>query len=332
MTRHVLVTGGAGYIGSHMVRLLDQQGYQITVIDNLINGHRDALVDDVELVAGEVGNQELLDDIFTSHKIDAVLHFAGRIEIGDSFSYASLFHSVNVEQSLRLLESMKKHEIGLCIFSSSAAVYGKPESVPIDEFHPCYPVNPYGENKLEVERAMKGFVEEGWLNYGALRYFNAAGGDPDGTLGECHEPETHLIPLALQVASGRREILDLYGDDYPTRDGTCIRDYVHVMDLCQAHLSLLEYKFKGGKESVFNLGSGHGWSVKQVIEMVEHVSDQPVKTRVKRKRRGDVPELVADYSKAERILNWQPSYSLEDMVRHAWAWELRLATGEPFAR
>ena len=322
--RTILIVGGAGYIGSHMVKLLASQGFGVTVLDNLCNGHREAVTQG-ELVVGDAGDNALLDRLFLQTRFDAVMHFASHIQVGESVSDPGKYYENNVNQTVALLNAMIRHRVDYFIFSSTAAIFGEPDYTPIDEQHPEQPLNPYGKSKWMVERLLTDYHAAYGLHYGCLRYFNAAGADPEGQLGECHEPETHLIPLVLQAASGRRKNITIFGDDYPTPDGTCIRDYIHILDLCQAHLQLMDYLWKGGEERQFNLGTGKGYSVREIIKTAEKISGKTIPVEMANRRPGDPAVLVADGSKARKILNWTPAYSdLETILKHAWAWEEKL--------
>lgn len=322
---YYLVTGGAGYIGSHMVKLLLRQGHQINIVDDLSSGHRDAVLGG-ELIVHDFSDRAFLDQLFTEKKFDGVFHFASKILVGESVSNPAKYYRANSFSTLTLLEAMRDHGLKHLVFSSTAAVYGEPQSTPIDEAHPKVPVNPYGASKLMVEMMMSDFQRAHGLNYVALRYFNAAGADAEGLLGERHEPETHLIPLALKAALGKLPPLKLFGDDYDTPDGTCIRDYIHVEDLCSAHLLAMQYLHDGGQPTAFNLGNGAGYSVQQVIDVAGKVAGNPVPVEHAPRREGDPARLVADATRAKSVLQWAPIYSeLETIIRHAWQWELKMA-------
>lgn len=322
LRKTLLVIGGCGYIGSHMVKCLLDAGYRVVVLDDLSGGYRDALLGG-ELVVGDFGERALLDDLFGSRRFDGVLHFASLIQVGESVRDPARYYRCNMAKVLILLEAMRDHQVPALVFSSSAAVYGEPHRIPIDESHPCQPINPYGMTKHVVETMLRDFAHAYGLRAVALRYFNAAGADPLGRLGERHQPETHLIPLALQAALGARAQLMVFGRDYDTPDGTCIRDYVHVDDLADAHLLALEYLWDGGDSTAFNLGNGAGFSVQQVIDTVTVVSGMPVPLEEGARRTGDPARLVADAARARQMLGWTPRYGdLETIVRHAWRWEL----------
>ncbi|MBF0126887.1 MAG: UDP-glucose 4-epimerase GalE [Magnetococcales bacterium] len=318
----ILVVGGAGYIGSLMVKQLLRAGYRVVVLDNFSTGHRDALVGG-ELVEANLAHAATLNALFMTHAIDAVLHFASFIQVGESVRHPGRYYGNNFSATLTLLEAMVQAGVSRFIFSSSAAVYGTPrDAAPMDEEHPKEPLNPYGRSKWMVEQLLDDFAVAHGVNFVALRYFNAAGADPEGGLGERHLPETHLIPVLLQVASGRQARVVVHGQDYPTPDGTCIRDYVHVADLCQAHLRALEYLLDGGESTVCNLGNGAGFSVNEVIATVERVTGKPLPVVYGPRRPGDSARLVANARKASVLLDWQPRWSdLQAIVAHAWRFE-----------
>ncbi|TAN53280.1 MAG: UDP-glucose 4-epimerase GalE [Methylococcaceae bacterium] len=323
ISKNILVIGGCGYIGSHMVKCLLDAGHKVVVLDDLSTGFRDSLLGG-EFIAGDFGNRAVLDDLFSRQPFDGVLHFASLIQVGESVIDPARYYSCNVAKTLTLIDTMKQHGIGNLIFSSTAAVFGEPEQVPIDEKHPRLPINPYGMTKHMVEIMLRDFDRAYGLRSVALRYFNAAGADPDARIGERHQPETHLIPLALQAVLGRRPALSVFGRDYPTPDGTCIRDYIHVDDLCDAHLLALEYLWNGGATIAFNLGNGAGFSVQQVLDAVMDVTGAPVPVQNAPKREGDPARLVADAALAKATLGWSPRYAdLKTIVRHAWQWEQR---------
>ena len=319
--KSILVVGGAGYIGSHMVKQLHLAGYRPVTFDNLSTGHRDA-VRYGEFVQGDAGDAQTLKRVMEDYSIDAVMHFASCIEVGESVRDPAKYYRNNVSNTLTLLDAMRELDVKRLIFSSTAAVYGNPMHIPIVETHPRQPTNPYGTTKLVVERALADYDRAYGLKSITLRYFNAAGADPDGELGERHNPETHLIPLVLQVAAGRRHVISIYGTDYDTPDGTCVRDYVHVMDLCQAHLQALERLFRGGDSEWFNLGNARGYSVREVIDCARTVSGREISAQIGPRRPGDPASLVADSRKAKAALGWSPQYSdLATMIKHAWHWE-----------
>ncbi|MBD2463900.1 UDP-glucose 4-epimerase GalE [Oscillatoria sp. FACHB-1407] len=322
----ILVTGGAGYIGSHAVLALQQAGYGVVVLDNLVYGHRE-LVEEVlktELVIGDTGDRQLLSNLFASHDIAAVMHFAAYAYVGESVATPAKYYRNNVLGTLTLLEAMLEADIKTFVFSSTCATYGIPKTVPIPEDHPQHPINPYGATKLMVERILLDFDAAYNFRSVFFRYFNAAGADPLGRIGEDHNPETHLIPLVLQTALGRRSAVSVFGTDYPTPDGTCIRDYIHVSDLATAHVLGLEYLLKGGKTDVFNLGNGNGFSVKEVIETAQRVTGRSITVVEGDRRPGDPPALVGSGDKARTVLGWQPQYAdLEQIITHAWNWHQR---------
>lgn len=317
----ILLTGGAGYIGSHNVAYLRKQGRNVVVIDDLSGGYSDAVPDGC-LVEGNIGDGRLLDAVFERYDISAVINFASFIEVGASVKDPSSYYRNNVGNTLVLLDAMLRHGVKRFVFSSTAAIFGNPEYTPIDEDHPKVPINPYGRSKWLVEQLLHDYASAYGLQSVCLRYFNAAGADPDGQLGERHEPETHLLPLVLQAASGRRESITVFGDDYPTEDGTCVRDYIHVEDLAQAHWLALRYMERKGRSAAFNLGNGNGYSIRQVIETVREVTGRDFRVEDGARRPGDPAVLVADSRRAMSELGWRPQYSdLADIVRHAWNWE-----------
>jgi UDP-glucose-4-epimerase GalE len=321
----VLVCGGAGYIGAQMCRILAEHGHQPVTLDNLSTGHREA-VRWGPLVVADLLDTEALARAFAAHgPFEAVMHFCARSIVSESVAEPLRYFRNNVLGTLALLEASVAHAVPYFLFSSSAAVYGAPRYTPIDEHHPCEPLNPYGHTKLAVEKLLAHYEAVFGLRYVALRYFNAAGASRDGTLGEDHEPETHLIPNVLRAAMGAHR-LRLYGDDYDTPDGTCIRDYIHVEDLCEAHLAALNYLARGGTERVFNLGSGQGYSVLEVIRCAERVTGRPIPFERAPRRPGDPPVLVAAFARAEGLLGWRPrQHALEDIVASAWRWHQRRA-------
>lgn len=319
----ILVVGGAGYIGSHMVMAARSHGLEVVVLDDLSTGYADAVVD-APILRGSIADRGLLDSIFNKHQFDAVMHFASFIQVGESVSDPAKYYENNVSATLNLLNAMRIGGVRRFIFSSSAAVYGNPEYSPIDELHPKAPINPYGWSKRMVEQILEDFHAAYGFRSVSLRYFNAAGADPLGQLGERHDPETHLIPLVLQVASGRRESISVYGTDYDTPDGTCVRDYIHVVDLCEAHLLALGYLLDGGRSGAFNLGNGHGFSVREVITAAEKVTRRAIPVHYGDRRAGDPARLVADSRLAREVLGWRPCLAdLETIIDHAWKWERR---------
>lgn len=316
----ILVVGGAGYIGSHMCKLLRESGEPHLVFDNLEQGHAEALQGSA-LVRGDLRQPEDLDRVFRDYRIDTVMHFAAYIAVGESVVSPGRYYRNNVVGVLNLLEAMVQAGVDKLIFSSTAAIFGNPRYLPIDEDHPKAPTSPYGDSKWAVERMLAAFETAHGLRSVCLRYFNAAGADPDGLLGEDHEPETHLIPAVLLAALGKAPAVRIFGTDYDTPDGTCIRDYVHIMDLAQAHLLAVRWLRDGGPSESFNLGNGKGYSVRQVIQTVERVVGCAVPQEVAPRRSGDPARLIASSAKAERLLGWRPRYpDLETIVSHAWSW------------
>lgn len=314
----ILVVGGAGYIGSHMVKMLLQAGYQVVTLDNLVNGHRDAVLGG-EFVLGNVGDRQGLERLFSSYTFDGVIHFASFIEVAESMRKPGKYYRNNVANTLNLLDVLVTQGVRFFIFSSTAAIFGEPHYIPIDEQHPKQPLNPYGLSKWIVEQILIDYDRTYGLKSICLRYFNAAGADPQGQLRERHNPETHLIPLVLQVAAGRREQITVFGEDYDTPDGTCIRDYIHVNDLCQAHLLALEQLMAGANSAVYNLGNGEGFSVKQVIDVAQRVTGKTINTEIGARRPGDPARLVANAKLARYVLGWQPRYpDLTTIISHAW--------------
>ncbi|GAB4349671.1 MAG: UDP-glucose 4-epimerase GalE [Cyanophyceae cyanobacterium] len=319
----ILVTGGAGYIGSHAVLALQKAGYGVVVLDSLEYGHRSSVEDvlKAELVVGHTTDRPLLDKLFATHDIAAVMHFAAYIAVGESVQDPARYYHNNVVGTLTLLEAMLEAKIDRFVFSSTAATYGVPQTDAIAEDHPQIPINPYGESKLMVERMLRDFDAAYGLKSVIFRYFNAAGADPSGAIGEDHTPETHLIPLILFAALGKREKITIFGTDYNTPDGTCIRDYVHVNDLASAHVLGLEYLLNGGPSDAFNLGNGSGFSVREAIETARRVTGAKIEVLECDRRPGDPPILVSSSDKVREVLGWQPTYpELDAIVAHAWHW------------
>jgi len=315
----ILVTGGAGYVGSHAARLLDRAGHEVWIYDNLSRGHRAAVLPG-RLIEGELADTVKLVDIMRAKGIEAVMHFAAFALVGESVEDPSLYYRNNVLGSLSLLDAMNTAGVRKIVFSSTTATYGDPERVPISEDEKQLPINPYGFTKLAIEHALADYAVAYDFGYAALRYFNAAGASPDGDLGEDHDPESHLIPIVLQVALGQREHITVFGDDYPTPDGTCIRDYVHIDDLGSAHLSALE-RLTPGEGIQLNLGTGKGNSVREVIDACRRVTGHAIPEVMGQRRPGDPPELVADSRRAKAELDWQPQYTdIESIVETAWRW------------
>ncbi|REK65194.1 MAG: UDP-glucose 4-epimerase GalE [Brevibacillus sp.] len=323
----ILVTGGTGYIGSHTVAELLAHGEEVVVVDNLRTGHERAVLGGT-LYRGDIRDRRFLDEVFRAHEIEAVIHFAAKSLVGESVRDPLGYYDNNVIGTHTLVSAMLEHGVRKVVFSSTAAVYGEPERIPIREEDPTVPTNPYGETKLAMEKMFRWCDQAYGLKSISLRYFNAAGAHPDALIGEDHEPESHLIPLVLQVALGRREQIEMFGDDYPTEDGTCIRDYVHVMDLANAHRLALNYLRTHNRSDVFNLGNGTGFSVKQVIDTARKVTGHPIPAKVSPRRAGDPAVLVASADKAKRLLNWQPRCpELETIIASAWNWHRRHPRG-----
>lgn len=321
----VLVTGGAGYVGSHAAKALVASGHDVLIVDSLAEGHR-AAVGDMRFEQADLLDRPRIAELLTRHKIDAVMHFAAFAYVGVSVREPAVYYHNNVVGSLSLLDAMRDAGVNRIVFSSSCATYGIPQRVPITEDHPQNPISPYGFTKFVIERALADYSHAYGLGYAALRYFNASGAAADGSIGEDHDPETHLIPLILQVALGQREHVEIFGNDYPTPDGTCIRDYIHVDDLATAHVAALE-KLQPGMQLKLNLGTGHGASVQEVVDMCREVTGRPIATRMVARREGDPPELVADASAAKRELGWQARYSMREVIESAWAWHSRHPRG-----
>ena len=318
-----LVIGGAGYIGSHLVKTLLEQEQQVVILDNLSAGSASAVLGG-ELIVHDFDDHEFLDRLFSQNKFDGIFHFASQIVVSESMKDPGKYYRANTAATLTLLEALHKHDAGPLVFSSTAAVYGEPLYTPIDEKHPTNAVNPYGRSKLMVEQMLADFDRAYGQKYIALRYFNAAGADPLARIGEQHEPETHLIPLVLQAITGKRPPLQLFGQDYDTQDGTCIRDYIHVDDLASAHILAMNHLNNGGASGVFNLGNGHGYSVNEVIQTAQKVTGKTVPMSYAPRREGDPARLVADATLAKHTLNWNPQFNeLSQIIQHAWAWELK---------
>ena len=316
----ILVCGGAGYVGSHCLEALKAAGYDCVVVDDLSRGHR-AAVGESPLYVGNIADDALMDRVFREHHIEVVLHFAAASQVGESMKEPLLYYENNLCATVALLRSMRRHEVGRIVFSSSAAVYGEPDTVPIPEESPKAPTNTYGETKLAMERLMHWCHVAYGLEYVSLRYFNAAGASPSGIIGEDHTPETHLIPLVLQAAQGRREKVSIFGDDYPTPDGTCIRDYIHTSDLASAHLLAARRLLAGEGSGIFNLGSEHGLSVRQIIDAARKVTGRDFPVKVAPRRAGDPAVLIASNRKAREELGWVPAHSdAESILASAWAW------------
>ena len=317
----LLVLGGAGYIGSHTaVELLDR-GHEVVIADNLITGYKQAVPKEAVFYQGDIRDYEFLNNLFKTEKIDAVIHFAAFSLVGESVTNPLKYYENNLYGTKVLLQAMIDNNVDKIVFSSTAATYGEPENIPILESDRTCPTNPYGETKLAMEKMMKWSANAYQLRYVSLRYFNACGAHKSGKLGEAHNPESHLIPLVLQVPNGKRESVSIYGTDYDTPDGTCIRDYIHVTDLAEAHILAVEYLMKGGESNVFNLGNGVGYSVREVIETARKVTGHPIPAVEIPRRSGDPARLVASGEKAKTVLGWEPKItSLEDIIRSAWVW------------
>lgn len=323
----ILITGGAGYIGSHTNAYFAGKGKDTVVLDNLVYGHRESVLSG-EFVQGDIADSALLDRIFTEHKIDAVIHFAAFAYVGESVKDPAKYYRNNVANTVNLLDAMLRHGVMQFIFSSTCATYGVPDHMPITEDMEQKPINPYGASKLMIERIVRDYAAAYGLRYCIFRYFNAAGADPDCRIGEHHEPETHIIPIILDAAMGRRDHLDIYGTDYPTKDGTCIRDYIHVTDLADAHYRACEHLQSGGDSLFLNLGTGFGVSIRELVTAAEKVTGRSIPVREAERRAGDPPELIGCGKKAEALLGWKPVHSAtETILRDAWAWHQKLFGG-----
>ncbi|WP_033826951.1 UDP-glucose 4-epimerase GalE [Bacillus andreraoultii] len=317
----ILVLGGAGYIGSHSVYQLIDRGYDVVIVDNLQTGHKDAVHPKAKFYQGDIRNREFLQDVFAQEKIDGVIHFAANSLVGESMVDPLKYYDNNVYGTQILLEAMRDAGVRHIVFSSTAATYGEPEQVPITENLSTVPTNTYGETKLAMEKMMAWCEKAFDLKYVALRYFNVAGARSTGEIGEDHNPETHLIPVVLETALGKREHITVFGEDYPTEDGTCIRDYIHVEDLIDAHILALNYLQNGGESSVFNLGSSQGFSVKEIIEMARKVTGKEIPAKIGDRRAGDPSVLIASSEKAKKVLGWNPTKTnIEQIITDAWNW------------
>lgn len=318
----VLVAGGAGYIGSHMTWMLIEAGHKVVVLDNLSTGNKNSIPPQIPFFHGDICDTALLDYIFSQFSIDIVFHFAACIDVGESVSNPSLYYQNNVVATLHLLDSMCAHNIKKIIFSSSAAVYGEPQYTPVDIHHPTLPVNAYGRTKLMAEQILKDYDKAYQMHYFCFRYFNASGADPLSRTGEHHKSESHLIPRILQVASGLRRHIEIYGEDYPTPDGTCIRDFIHVYDLCRAHLFALHWLRENTESKIYNLGSDIGFSVQQVIAESRNITQRQIPALVRSRREGDPAILVANSKPFQQDFGWKPQFpKLTDILTHAWHWE-----------
>lgn len=317
----VLVLGGAGYIGSHTVYELIDKGEDVVIIDNLETGYRQAVHPKARFYQGDIRNREFVDSVFDSEKIDAVIHFAANSLVGESMTNPLKYYDNNLCGTKVLLESMIAHDVKKIVFSSTAATYGEPEKVPILETDKTEPTNCYGETKLSMEKMFKWTDRAHGLKYVSLRYFNACGAHKSGEIGEAHNPETHLIPLVLQVPNKKREAVNIYGDDYDTKDGTCVRDYIHVTDLAQAHILAVDYLLKGNESDIFNLGNGVGFTVKEIIEASKEVTGLPIPAITTPRRAGDPAKLIASSEKARSILGWKPEFEdVKEIIATAWKW------------
>lgn len=324
----ILVCGGAGYVGSHAVHELIQQNEDVVIVDNLQTGHKQAIHPQAKFYQGDIRDAVILDKIFTENKIDAIIHFAANSLVGESMVEPLKYFNNNVYGMQVLLESMVKHKIDKIVFSSTAAVYGEPKRVPIMEDDETKPTNPYGETKLTMEKMMKWVNKANGINYVSLRYFNVAGALDDGSIGEDHTPETHLIPLILQVPLKKREHITIFGEDYPTEDGTCLRDYIHVIDLADAHIRAMNYLRSGKESNIFNLGNGKGFSVKEMIAAAEKATGESIKVEVGARRAGDPAQLIASSEKAQTILGWKPRYTnIEQIIKTAWTFHKKHPNG-----
>jgi UDP-glucose 4-epimerase len=324
----ILVCGGAGYVGSHAVHELIQQNEDVVIVDNLQTGHKQAIHPQAKFYQGDIRDAVILDKIFTENKIDAIIHFAANSLVGESMVEPLKYFNNNVYGMQVLLESMVKHKIDKIVFSSTAAVYGEPKRVPIMEDDETNPTNPYGETKLTMEKMMKWVNKANGINYVSLRYFNVAGALDDGSIGEDHTPETHLIPLILQVPLGKRDHITIFGEDYPTEDGTCLRDYIHVIDLADAHIRAMNYLRSGHESNIFNLGNGKGFSVKEMIAAAEKATGESIKVEIGARRAGDPAQLIASSEKAQTVLGWKPRYTnIEQIIKTAWTFHKKHPTG-----
>jgi len=320
--RKILITGGAGYIGSHLVKKMLAENKKIVIFDNLSRGHKESIPEGVDFENVDLRNIDRLKEAFEKYDISSVIHFAAFAYVGESVEKPALYYRNNLAGSLNLLECMHEREIDKLVFSSTCSLYGNPDKVPISEEQQVNPINPYAKTKLAVEYALNDFSVAYGIKYVALRYFNAAGADFDAQIGESHDPETHLIPLVLQVAHGKRDLVKIFGNDYNTDDGTCIRDYIHVNDLADGHIRALEYLKKDGLSTHINLGTGNGYSVLDIIKTAEKVTGKKIKFEIIERRPGDPDILVADNKKAKELLGWVPECTLEDIISSAWNWQI----------
>lgn len=324
----ILVTGGAGYIGSHAVSGLIEQGFDVIIIDNLETGYRNALHKEAKFYEGDIRDADFLNKVFENESVEGVIHFAANSLVGESMVNPLKYFDNNVYGTQVLLKAMVQHEIKNIVFSSTAATYGEPEYTPIDELHPTQPINAYGEAKLMMEKVIKWTSKAHDLKYVSLRYFNVAGAHPSGLIGESHNPETHLIPIILQVPLNKREKLSIYGDDYDTKDGTCIRDYIHIEDLVEAHILALKHIMSGGESDIFNLGSGDGYSIYEMISAAEAATQQKIAYEVIDRRTGDPAVLIASNQKAHDVLGWSPKHkNIQDIIESAWCYHQNFPNG-----
>ncbi len=324
----ILIAGGAGYIGSHVSKLMNKRGYDVIVYDSLVHGYRE-FAKWGEFVLGSTGDPDQLDILFTHYKIDAVMHFCAFIEVGESVTDPEKYYVNNLKYTINLLEAMNRFKVNKIIFSSTAAVYGMPEKIPIEEDDRKIPINPYGRTKWMIENILEDYSEAYGIQSIRFRYFNAAGADPDKEIGEAHVPESHIIPLVLDAAAGRRDSIKVFGTDYETKDGTCIRDYIHVNDLADAHIKGVQYLLDGGKTDYFNLGSGDGFSVREVIETVKKVTGKDFRIVETQRRPGDPAYLIAKSDKARQKLDWKVEYGLDSIIETAWNWH-KIRIGRTF--
>lgn len=316
-----MVLGGAGYIGSHAVNKLIENNYDVIVVDNLQSGHEEAINSKAKFYKGDIRDKNFLSNVFKEENIDGVFHFAANSIVGESMKEPLIYFNNNVYGMQILLEVMNEHNVNKIVFSSTAATYGEPKQVPITEDMETCPTNTYGETKLTMEKMMKWCDKAYGMKYVALRYFNVAGAEDDGSIGEDHNPETHLIPIVLQTALGKRDHITIFGDDYDTEDGTCVRDYVHVVDLVEAHILAMKYLTHGGESNTFNLGSSQGFSVKEIVETARKVTDKNIKAIIGERRAGDPSKLIASSDKARKILGWNPiRTNIENIIKDAWLW------------
>jgi len=317
----ILVLGGAGYIGSHTVYELIERGEDVIIVDNLETGHIEAVHEKAKFYKGDIRDRAFIDSVFEKEEVEAVIHFAANSLVGESMINPLKYYDNNLCGTKVLLESMVAHHIDKIVFSSTAATYGEPKSIPILETDATDPTNTYGETKLSMEKMFKWTSKAHDLRYVSLRYFNACGAHKSGVIGEAHSPETHLIPLILQVPNGQREAISIFGEDYETKDGTCVRDYIHVTDLAQAHILAVDYLRKGNESNIFNLGNGVGFTVKEVIDVAREVTGHPIPAKAEPRRAGDPAKLIASSEKAKEVLGWNPEYtSLEEIISSAWRW------------